>query len=157
MFFSSSFYTALSTTFFTSDWLLSPITIIETIVSSEKAINLITMTIINYRNVYRPSRKSNQRLSCALVATMFSKLFCRKTIKMIAFSNQLPISQSSLSCIWQSCTCIHSYEYLTACKVKWTLGKAPQRSNLVLVLITVCEKMSHDRSVENVSGEKNRQ
>ena len=47
--------------FFSSHWLLSHITIVETTESGERGINLVAMTIVNPRKEYWPSQGSNQR------------------------------------------------------------------------------------------------
>ena len=49
------------TVFLSSHWLLSHITIVETMDSGERRKNHVTMTIINPRKEYWPSQGSNQR------------------------------------------------------------------------------------------------
>ena len=51
----------LSRILFPSHWMLSHITIVETMDSSERQINPVAVTIINSRKEYWPSRGSNQR------------------------------------------------------------------------------------------------
>ena len=54
------FEPVLCTIFFTSHWLLSHKTIVETMDRGEREMNPVTMTIINPRKEYWPSRGSNQ-------------------------------------------------------------------------------------------------
>ena len=55
------FKPVLRTIFFQSHWLLSHITIVPTMDSSERGMNPVEMTIINPRKEYWPSQGSNQR------------------------------------------------------------------------------------------------
>ena len=55
------FQPVLYTIFFPSYWLLSQLTIVERMDSSERGMNLVAMTIINLRKEYWLGRGSNQR------------------------------------------------------------------------------------------------
>ena len=55
------FCSVLHIIFFSSHWLLSHITIVETMDRGERAMDPVTMTIINPRKEYWPSLGSNQR------------------------------------------------------------------------------------------------
>ena len=55
------FLPVLRTMFLASRWLLSHITIVETTESGERGMNPVTMTIINPRKEYWPSRGLNKR------------------------------------------------------------------------------------------------
>ena len=63
------FKPVLSTIFFPSHWLLSHITIVETIDSSERGMNPVAMTIINPRKEYLAKPGIEPAKSCSQVCT----------------------------------------------------------------------------------------
>ena len=65
--------------FFSGHWLLSHITIVDTIDSGERGMNPVAMTIINRRKEYWPSRGSNQRPPILKSATLPTELGCSNT------------------------------------------------------------------------------
>ena len=55
-------------------WLLSHITIVETMNTGERGLNPVAMTIINPRKVYWPSRRLEPATSCAQVVLSWIRL-----------------------------------------------------------------------------------
>ena len=70
----SSFNQYSRTIFFSSHWLRSHITIVETTDSDERGMNPVAMTIINSRKKYWPSLGSNQRPPVLRSATLPTEL-----------------------------------------------------------------------------------
>ena len=72
------FSPVLCPTFYPSHWLLSHITIVETMDSGERGMNPVLMTIINPPKKYLLSQGSNQRPSVLKSATLPTELWARQ-------------------------------------------------------------------------------
>ena len=110
---SHAFQELLLPVIFPSNWLLSHITIIETMDRSEREMNPVAMTIINPRKEYWPSWGSNQHspvLKTEISSCMFDYVYkCDFVMYVYLFMCRTKISLCVSMCLKEISSCMFAY------------------------------------------------